>query len=593
MAWSGVGLLRGESGCRVGRLRGAVVCGMGCLVIVGSGFGQRLEPRTGAPVDRGGVRVVRGLGPVSGVAANQYLVVYRDGLIPGDAAVRAEGVGGSLIRRHDRLGVAVVRLADGRAVKALAAMPGVAAVVHDRVVTAGRVEFAPTGSNEAPDGAGGWAELLGRSRLEPPVWNPVGQPIWGPVLPVVTNPGFHVQPGPVAPPPPPPTPPAPTPAPYDTYYAGSPQGWAVRGVGGYGLGVAGGPTTGPWDTTRGKGMRIAVLDSGVDAAHPDIAPNLALNLTEVDQTGLPSACDDGSPQDQQGHGTWVASLAAGAMGEGTGLTVGVAPEASILNIKVLERLPNGDGSDPAAQCPTGQASGLLSWVLAGIDDAVANHADVISISLGTLVDLSTGDGAGLKAAFDQVTYAAAEQGAVLIAAAGNDGLDLSNPRYMEVPAQSRDVLAIVASTNPDCAENLAAGAGCAAGPVTLAYYSDLGAPLNALAAPGGSLPEGADTAVSGWVRGACSAGKPGTVDGAPVDQNHSYGCFNLGHAQYVQAMGTSASAPLAAGVAALLRAKNPTWSAAQIVAAMRSSATTVPGMAFPELNGAAALAVTQ
>jgi subtilisin family serine protease len=53
----------------------------------------------------------------------------------------------------------------------------------------------------------------------------------------------------------------------------------------------------------GKGVSIAVIDSGVDEYHPDIASNLALNLSEVDQTALPRPCDDGSPQDQQGHGT--------------------------------------------------------------------------------------------------------------------------------------------------------------------------------------------------------------------------------------------------------------------------------------------------
>ena len=137
---------------------------------------------------------------------------------------------------------------------------------------------------------------------------------------------------------------------------------------------------------------------------------------------------------------------------------------------------------------------------------MSNNADIISMSLGTTVDLTTGEGAGLQAAFDRVTYAASQAGIILIAAAGNDGYDLTNPRYIELPAQARDVLAIVASTNPDCAQNTAAGAVCTPGPTTLAYYSNFGAPLNALAAPGGSYPAGSDTGVTGWIRGACSTG---------------------------------------------------------------------------------------
>ncbi len=79
---------------------------------------------------------------------------------------------------------------------------------------------------------------------------------------------------------------------------------------------------------------------------------------------------------------------------------------------------------------------------------------VINLSLGTLVDLDTGEGAGLQAIFNRVTYAATQAGAVLIASAGNDGVNLTSPRYIELPAQSRGVLAVVASTNPACAENL-------------------------------------------------------------------------------------------------------------------------------------------
>jgi lantibiotic leader peptide-processing serine protease len=318
-----------------------------------------------------------------------------------------------------------------------------------------------------------------------------------------------------------------------------------------------------------------VLDSGVDASHPDISPNLALNLSEVDQTALPSACDDGSPQDQQGHGTFTASLATGAAGPGTGGVIGVAPQATLLNIKVLERVPADSTGDAAAQCTAGQTGGLLSWVLQGIDDAIANKADVISLSLGSVIDLDSGDGAGWQASFNSVTHAANVAGVVIVAAVGNDALDLSAGRYIELPAQSRDVLTVVASTNPACSENLAANAVCAAGPITRPYYSNFGATINAIAAPGGSYPNVTETGINGFVRGACSTS----------------GCFASGNQAYVQAIGTSASAPLVAGAAALLHASHPNWTATQLVVALRTSATQTPSMTEPELNIPAAMSM--
>ena len=444
-------------------------------------------------------------GPVGATVSGRFIVTYRNGAVP--AAPRTAGA--HLLQRQERLGIAVLQAPTGTAAATraqLAADPAVESVIEDRVVTAHAIS----------------------------------------VRAAVTAPASA---GP------------------DALYNG-PQGWAVRAVGGFGT-----PTVpGPWSATTGAGIRIAILDSGVDATHPDIAPNLALNLSEIDQsaaTGLPSACDDGSASDQQGHGTWSASLAAAAQGANTGQVVGVAPSATILNIKVIERLPAAPTAADPTGCNAGQASGLLSWVIQGIEDAVQNRADIISMSLGTLVDITTGDGAGVKATFDHVTHAAANAGVILIAAAGNDGFNFSNQKYVEIPAMSRDVLAIVGSTNPACAENLATGASCAPGVPTLPYYSNYGAPMNALAAPGGSYPAPADTtAASGWIMGACSAAS----------------CFNLGHAAYVEAMGTSASAPLVAGAAALLRAANPTWSAETVVAALRTSAHPIATLPVPLVN---------
>ncbi len=465
---------------------------------------------------------------VGRVIPGRFILTYRDGRVPENANDNVSAIGAHVLARHQRLGVMVVQSTGSAAAatrRLLAAQPNVELVVEDRVVA---------------------ADALSVRSIRP---------------------ASSSQPDALV---------------------GEPAGWAVRQVGGFGNPAR----TGPWNVTKGKGVRIAILDSGLDANHPDIAPNLALNLSEIDQTALPSPCDDGTPQDQQGHGTWAASLAAGALGADTGTVAGVAPEATLLNIKVLQRMPAPATPDDPTGCNSGQASGLLSWVIQGIEDAVNNHADIISLSLGTLVDLNTGDGAGLKATFDHATHAAFLAGTVLVAAVGNDGLSLANPRYIELPAQSRDVLAIVASTNPDCAENLAAGSSCKAGPVTMPYYTNYGGPLNALAAPGGSYPANLSdaTAPTGWIAGACSAGISSTISGPPsASHAQSMGCFGLGHVQYVQAMGTSASAPLAAGVAALLHAAHPGWQPSELIQAMRSSGTILPGLPVPQVNAATIL----
>ncbi len=500
-------------------------------------------------------------------APGHLVVVYRNNQLPANADAILALAHAHATRHLPLFGMSAIQVTsadEASAKSALAAQPQVLTVLQDRIVSAHMLMT----RQQLP----GTIALPSPNKPQPivsplPVREPIG---FGGLSPLIST--------------------------ADLYYNG-PQGWAVIQSGGYGDNIPGGPATGPWNQSRGAGVRIAVLDSGVDEHHPDIAPNLALNLSEIDQTaatGVPSPCDDGGPQDQQGHGTWTASLSTGALGNTTGEIVGVAPQATLLNIKVLQRTPAAISGTVAQQCEAGQATGLLSWVLQGIQDAVTNHADVIQLSLGTLVDITTGDGAGWQAQFNRVTNAAAQAGSVLVAALGNDGLDLSttgpNPQYIELPAQSRSVLAVTASTNPACAENLAANAPCAAGPVTRPYYSNHSSTLAVIAAPGGSYPEGADTAISGYVRGACSSGLPNTIDGLPGAGSQSFGCFGLGHTPYVQAFGTSASAALVAGAAALLHAARPNLSATQIISTLQASATTTSSMAEPQLNLAAALA---
>lgn len=522
--------------------------------------------------------------PVSQPLSGRLIILYRNHTVPANADAIARGAGARAMHHFTHLGVTALTVApadESVALAQLSANPQIALVVHDRYVTAhsilfGRMPLAiPLDAGDPTTSGSGVSTTITRHSVArtpiQPRTNPA--PSSGNTDTTSTSTSDNTTPPPAT----------------DIDY-NSPQGWAVRAAGGYGDSVPGGEASGPWSTSLGAGVRIAILDSGVDANHPDISPNLALNLSEVNQAVLPSPCDDGSPQDQSGHGTWTASLAAGALGPGTGNIIGVAPQASILNIKVLQRMPASGVTDATQACETGQPGGLLSWVLQGIDDAVANHADIIALSLGTLVDISTGEGAGLKSAFDQATYAATQAGSVVIAALGNDGLDLSTGSLLELPAQARGVLAITASTNPDCAENLTTGAICSAGPVTRPYYSNYDANLSAIAAPGGSYPEGPATSTTGWIMGACSRGLTNTTDGLPAN-GQSLGCFNLGHTQYVQAMGTSASAALAAGAAAILRAARPDLTATQIVDALRSSATMTTSMKEPQLNLAAALAL--
>ena len=386
--------------------------------------------------------------------------------------------------------------------------------------------------------------------------------------------------------------------PADFFYTSSPQQWSVKRVGAQGGGIAGG-SNGAWDVTKGAGVKIAILDTGVNPEHPDVAGNLIFNatFTAYDPVNFgPQNCEVPDPNDpnhlqdltvdQVGHGTWTSSLAAGAAGPGTGLMIGVAPEATILNIKVLRAIAVAPGviTPPAADTPFNRCflrggSGLFSWVLQGLLLASEQGADVISMSLGGFVPRNQPGGAAVFSAFNRVANFVTARGAVVLAAAGNAALDLGRIQsFVDLPAQASNIIAVMATTNPDVPP-----AGCPVGTDCLASYSDFGSNLHGLSAPGGDSPSagcafsGTPCNPTGYVRGACSAGVHGThtpspagyPDSGPPPAGTSWGCFSLSsggvnHIWYVQATGTSAATPLAAGVAALVKAANPSLTPSQI-----------------------------
>ncbi len=143
--------------------------------------------------------------------------------------------------------------------------------------------------------------------------------------------------------------------------------------------------------TRGEGVSVAVLDTGVDADHPDLSVE---KWQEFDSNGNPV---DSQPNDGDGHGTHVSGTVTGAENPaGPVPSFGVAPEAALYGVKVLD--DSGGGS--------------FAQVIAGMQWAVDNDAEIISMSLGA------------PGFYDQMidpVRNAQDAGTVVIASAGNSG----------------------------------------------------------------------------------------------------------------------------------------------------------------------------
>jgi lantibiotic leader peptide-processing serine protease len=235
-----------------------------------------------------------------------------------------------------------------------------------------------------------------------------------------------------------------------------------------------------WATgARGAGARVAVLDSGIDVDHPDLAPNLNLALSRSFIPGLPVAAPPFGPPSFTGpphHGTWVAGLIAAA-DNGVG-TIGVAPEAELVALRVCP--------DSGRGCPD-------SAILAALVYAAQIDTDVINLSLGQwlprrgFVDadgtyVSAADVAELIVARTRALNFAHQQGATIVAATHNQARNLDADKDgVQLFAQLPHVIA-VSATGPR---------GWGSDPTTNldlpACYSNYGQSVVDLAAPGGNV----------------------------------------------------------------------------------------------------------
>ncbi|MGW6442130.1 S8 family peptidase [Lentzea sp. NPDC055074] len=251
----------------------------------------------------------------------------------------------------------------------------------------------------------------------------------------------------------------------------------------------------------GKGVTVAVLDTGVDDTHPDLADR------EIGERNFSSSPDNG---DHYGHGTHVASIVAGTGAQSGGKYRGVAPDASILDVKVLG--DNGSGQDSA--------------IIAGMEWAVEQGAQIVNLSLG---GYDTPEVSPLEEAVNRLT---ADKGALFVIAAGNSG---PGARTIGSPGTADAALTVGAVDDQD----------------QIAEFSSRG-PTSS-----GSLKPDLTAPGVGIVAALHSDGRIG----APVADG------------YTSLDGTSMATPHVAGAAALLRQRHPELDGAALKARLTGTTT--------------------
>lgn len=276
-----------------------------------------------------------------------------------------------------------------------------------------------------------------------------------------------------------------------------------------------------WATgCTGAGVRVAINDGGIYDMHPDLRPNVDRDCSISFVPGEPYNNDTGSLW----HGTHVAGIVGAE--DGTFGLLGVAPEATLVGVKVLHS-------------GTGTFGQVIGGILYAADPAAFGRpqcapADIINMSLGALFNKRAPGAGPLLGAMARAVNFAASRGVLVVSAAGNLGLDLGQLQDLTfVPAESGSGLAVSATGPVDVANG-------GTNYRRFSSYSNYGEGTIYVAAPGGDFtlaPNGAwflDMVIS-------------TCRGTSTPPAYSF-CFSAG---------TSMAAPMVSGVAALIKSVNP------------------------------------
>jgi subtilisin family serine protease len=321
----------------------------------------------------------------------------------------------------------------------------------------------------------------------------------------------------------------------------------------------------------GNGVKVGVIDGGVDFDHPDLAGGIDVALScsfifDTTPTADPQEVANGdcsnktAVQDLQGHGTHVSTTIAGRIND-IGIA-GVAPEATIVGLKACTIV---------GFC-------FADSVAAALRYAGDQQLDVVNLSLFAdpylyLCANEPTQRAILKDLQDAARYAQ-QRGVVIVASAGNQADDLGHPTFDDISPDWPPDTAIVREVGNNCrvapAELTGVVTVSATGVTTLASYSSVGSPVD-VTAPGG---DALQTPLTTFGRGRILAGWSSTdATGTWEALSAANRAVLSGGGRYVWISGTSMSSPHAAGVAALIRELHPGMPQGAVLARIRSSAT--------------------